>query len=311
MPDEIKSFLKKIEKEDRKQYFILGKFYLNPEVSLGGSEEETIEQYQNYGDIKKLMLNSYFYEFLEICLKQKNFINKINFNMFRKLSFLIFDTLDFKERYIKDLEDDELRACFNTGFDTDLKYQKKYKTIEFYGLYNRNKEHGWIYDLKISREEIDKLDNGFLFSLKSEISLLGEIYYDKNIQPEEDRKMAILRVKTDSYDDIYNCFLSRPPMSKEIFDTVVCDNEFLGIVEEVLLNKDIPDIILKNIIEIIEIGINFKTLRTDLYQDFTLFYNQLGREKISEFNLKNANKLLILLKQKLSSPRLKLVINNN
>lgn len=71
---EIKEFVSKLEQTEKEQYFRLYRFYKNPQLSLGGSEESTIDNYYEYGDIKHFILNNIFFEFLELCLKDEEFL---------------------------------------------------------------------------------------------------------------------------------------------------------------------------------------------------------------------------------------------
>lgn len=58
-----KEFLKELERKDPEQYFRLYRFYKNPKDSLGGDEEETLQKYYDFGDIKYFILNNTFLNF--------------------------------------------------------------------------------------------------------------------------------------------------------------------------------------------------------------------------------------------------------
>ncbi len=295
---EIKEFLSKIEQTDKEQYFRLYKFYRNPQLSLGGSEESTIEKYYEYGDIKYFILNNTFFEFLELCLKEREFEKKLDFNLLRKIRFLLYDSKEFKKMYFEPLEDPYLRDWCNNKVPIGPIYGKRYNMLDLYGISCRYQEHGWIYDLGLPKEQIDSLNTQLIEHLMDVNSLDQEVYYEKYIKPEEDRRSLLNRIKEEDYENYQNCFLyGRDGSDRKVFLHLVCDNEFLQIVEENLLKQPLPKIVIQNIIDILQVGIDFRTLNK-IYEDFDYHYQQLGKEKVQSFDYKRAKRLISMLLEK-------------
>lgn len=304
MTEKIKKYLEFLKKQDGKQYFLLNKFYFFPDKSLGGSEEETLEKYYNYGDIKKLVLNNNFYQFLQLCMEDINFNNKLNYNLLRKIRFLLCDTLEFKREYISDLEDDYLRKFCGNEVPIGPIYSKKYSKLELYFIITHYQKIGFIYDQCPSIDKKDDIDTKLIENLIWTNGWKIDLYYEEYIKPIEERKSILKSIETDNYNDQLNCFLAiRNGHDKKSFHSLVCNNEFLNLIQNVLLEKELSNIVIDNIIEILEIGINFKT-RNNIYEDFSYLYQKLGEQKIKEFDYKRAMNLITLLTTKKKSSKI-------
>lgn len=304
----IDEFLKKVEKENKEQLFRLYRFYKNPKDSLGGDDDQTIENYYEFGDIKYFVLNNTFFEFLDICLRDKTFKEKLNLNLLRKLRFLLFDSIDFKNEYFEPLEDEYLRDFCKGKVPCGAICSKKYSTFELFGIVQHYKRFGWIYEIGVGKEKLDNLNVDLIDKLKRQNTLDLEIYHEKYIEPELQRKTLLNSIMEDDYKDTFNSVLaSRSAHDRKIFLNLVCDNEFTVIVETELLNKDLPNKVIENIIEIIEMSSNFKRIEANKYENFWFYYNQL-KDKISVYNYKKAESLIPLLKRKLNKKIIKLRI---
>ena len=68
---------------------------------------------------------------------------------------------------------------------------------------------------------------------------------------------TIKRILEDDYNDPNSCVLYNYSLGHyKIINSVVCDNEFLNIINEKFINKDIPICIIQKIIDILELSIN-------------------------------------------------------
>jgi len=211
---------------------------------------------------------------------------KLEFNLLRKIRFLLYDSKEFKREYFKPLEDSYLRDWCNNKVPIGSTYAKRYNALELWGISLRYQEYGWIYDLELPKKQIDSLN----------IELIEHLM--AAIKPEEDRKSLLNRIKTDNYEEVDNCFLyGRDGRDRKVFLYLVCDNDFLQIVEEILLKQSLPKIVIRNIIDILQVGIDFKTLNK-VYDDFDFHYQQLGSEKVKCFDYKKAEKLISKLLEK-------------
>lgn len=155
--------------------------------------------------------------------------------------------------------------------------------------------------MEIDKECLDNLNTELIDQLCFENTYDIEIYRERYIEPQEQRKNLFERIKSDDYSTDFNCILaSRGAYDRKIFLNLVCDNEFLKIVEEELLEKELSNITIKHIIEILEVSIHFKKMYVDKYEDFWIRYNQLGKEKINVYDYQKAEYLILLLEGKIN-----------
>ena len=295
----VKEFLKELEKNDGQQYFRLYRFYKNPKSSLGGDEEETLEKYYEFGDIKYFILNNTFFEFLELCLEEKEFREKLNLNLLRKIRYILFDSKDFQKEYFAPLEDQYLRDWCNNKVPIGPIYGRKYNGLELLGISDLYEKYGGTYEMGIDNERFNNLNTDLIDRLCLDSTYDIDIYIGKYIEPQEQRKNLFERIKSDDYSSNFNCILtSRSAFDRKIFLNLVCDNEFLKIEEEVLLEKELSNIVIKHIIDILEVSIHFKKMYVDKYEDFWIHYNQLGKEKINVYDYQRAEYLISLLESK-------------
>jgi hypothetical protein len=288
-----KEFLRKLEEEDTDNYFLFYKFYFFPSRVLGGSDDETIDKYYEYGDIKRLILNYKFYEFLEICMEDKTFKEKLDFNLLRKIRFILFDCKDFKNEYISDLEDDYLQKFCQGEVTSGPVYSKKYKSIELWLISEHYKKVGWIYKLNISDEK-DKIDINLLKDLIRTNESEQNVYYATYIEPINIRKRLLDSLKKGNY----NFFVDMELRDRRKFRSLICDNEFLSVAKEYLFPIELPPEVIDNIIYIIDIGIDFKKMNSDKYTNFNYYYELLGKERVKEFSYQEAIEVKNLFEKK-------------
>lgn len=86
MTKELTEFFKKLEKENKYDYFLLRKLYINPE-SVFNDKDEDIDK-ENYYDkniIYSYMFNNNFLTFLDLAYDDDGFLNKLNYNMLKSI----------------------------------------------------------------------------------------------------------------------------------------------------------------------------------------------------------------------------------
>lgn len=327
MNKKTKELMHSLELYDKNNYFLFQRFYRNPSEVLGGSDEQTIDHYQDYGEIKQLVFNKSFFNLMN-CLFDyndwdSNFSEKLNLNLLRKLKFLCYDTINFRknslENYIEDLHDEYLRKfCRN---EVPLgHYTKKYNVLELSCIIEHFNKYGWLYELGINQEKIDEVNVDDIRELMYRIQSEIDIYYEKYIQPLEEQKDILKRIENENYEDDNCLFLMvRKGEDKKSINALVCCNEFLEIINNTLLQKKLPKIVIENIINILSIGIKLKTYILDVeYNEESAFKYLciLGEERIKNFNYKEAERLISLLIKKLREKSncklaLKLILTNN
>lgn len=190
-------------------------------------------------------------------------------------------------------------------------YGKRYNGLELFGISQNYEKYAWIYEMEIDKERLDNLNTELIDQLCFENTYDIEIYRERYIEPQEQRKNLFERIKSDDYSSNSNCVLaSRGAYDRKIFLNLVCDNEFLKVVEEEIIEKDLSNIVIKNIIEILEVSIHFKKMYIDKYEDFWIYYNQLGKEKINVYDYQKAEYLISLLKSKTNKKIIRFRSNN-
>ena len=306
MSNEIREFLKNTSNSSDKVNFIFYKFYLKPSEVLGGSEEETLDKYYLYGNIKSLIINNDFLKFLQLCLRDEEFTNKLNNVLLKKIRYILFDSKEYIDSYINDLKSPQFKSFLDGEIPLPNKYRKKYNFLDIYALSDLYNRVGWIYNLNIDNKDIEKYNMYLNSELIQTINFKEQLYYEKYIKPNEERKYILKRIAEDNYDDVDSCFLYLyDGHSRKVFPAIICDSEFISVVEEKLLYKDLPTIVLKNIIDILEVSINFKTMN-DCYANFELLYDMLEKKKIASFNHTNALLLIDKLSKKKPNPKRKI-----
>ncbi len=305
MSNEIREFLKNTSTSNNKVNFILYKFYLKPSEVLGSSEENTLNKYYLYGNINSLIVNNEFLKFLQLCLRDEEFTSKLDNVLLKKIRYILFDSKEYIEKYIKDLTSPQFKSFLDGEIPLPNKYRKKYNFLDIYALSDLYNRIGWIYSLNITSKDIKKYNKYLNNELILTVDFKEQIYYERYIKPTEERRNILNRISEDDYEDIDSCFLNLyDGHSRKIFPHIICDNEFISAVEKNLLHKDLPNIIIKNIIDILEVSINFKTMN-DCYADFELLYSMLDKKKIESFNHSSALALIDKLSKKKTNPKRK------
>ena len=263
MTKEIKNYLKKLEKNNKINYLFFWKFYLKPKAILNDKEN-------NNSNI--LIENEEFFTFLNLCLKDKEFIAKLDEASMKKIRYILFDRKEYLENSILD-------ELYKTNFKENTLSKSYFNNL--------------VLTLNSKRNNLSIIDN-----LIKKITFLEEQYCEKNILPELEKKKIFKKITEDDYQNISNCYLfARHGKDRKSLQYIVCDNDFLDIIQEYLLNYDLPKVIINNIIEILETGINLKMRNTTHYNLWNS-YQLPEEEKIKNFKATTAAKLIDSLKQK-------------
>lgn len=307
MTAEIKKFLERVEKSNPQNYLYLCRFYYQPEKSLGSSAEETIENYQDYGDIKSLVLNPSFFHFLTLLEKEPHFYSGLSLNLLRKLRFILYDSKDFIEHYTPELTNPELQAIFKERKPLSESIIKKYSRLNLISLAGIYYQYAWIYDLDIPKEVLNKINVTTLDNLLFYLALRYDFKYSHEVEPLKEKERIYSRIKNDDYNDLQNCLLAKYEGSSNIaFRYLICENAFLDVVQNDLLPQYLPKVVIEHIIEILTISVDFKTMNAK-YENFWALYESLGKERIKSFDYERAKKLITLLQSKMEQPKLKVI----
>ena len=219
----------------------------------------TLNQTNN---IKKNLKN--FLIFLNLCTKDNEFTKKLTKEDLKKIELILFD--------IKEI----------------WKETNPYNKLENKCLTKK--------DLKIITNELNKEEN-YIFSLNElikEITELNKEYYIKNILPQLEKKDIFQTILQDNYKKPTECFLyERHGKDVKSMKYLICDNEFIDLINNHLLSYNLPKNIIENIIEIIETSIEIKT-----YKSNYRYINSVDANKIKEFSYKKAIQLEKKLQEK-------------
>ncbi len=86
MTKELTEFFKKLEKENKYDYFLLRKLYINPESVFNDKDEDIDkENYYDKNTIYSYMFNNNFLTFLDLAYDDDGFLNKLNYNMLKSI----------------------------------------------------------------------------------------------------------------------------------------------------------------------------------------------------------------------------------
>lgn len=86
MTKELTEFFKKLEKENKYDYFLLRKLYINPESVFNDKDEDIDkENYYDKNTVYSYMFNNNFLTFLDLAYDDEEFLNKLNYNMLKSI----------------------------------------------------------------------------------------------------------------------------------------------------------------------------------------------------------------------------------
>ena len=261
MSKHIKQFFCEYDVPDE-QYFLYYSFYKNPNNFILNK----FQCYDNY------LLNYKFLLFLKFCLHDDVFIKRLDQYSFRNIRYLLYDSKELLENII--ISDKTLQILQASHLSKSFLQQ--------------------ILSSVRSSEDVLSL----IHQLIKEEEDLETKYYEDVVVPIFEKKRVFSLIKNDCYHDVESCYLfARHGKDRESFRYLVCSNDFLDVVESFLLKIDLSPIIIDHIIEILIMGIQFRTLET-IYEDFWSLYRILGRDKVIHFEYERAKELIKQLEKK-------------
>ncbi len=229
MKNDIIKYLNSVDSRT-KDYVIMWKFYLYTDDCI-------------INNTKELINNIHFINLLLLCLKDKEFIDRIKNNLifFEKINFILLESIELTN-------DDD--------------YKKVLKIIE-----------SCIVQRKISREEVVRK---LIEEYPSENDYLLEKYnYDSEI----------------------------------IIKYLMCDNEFLDILNSVLIEKNLGYNSIVNIVKILDTGIKIYNIidfiNLNQSNDLSWAITNIGVFKIKRFNIEKAKSLKIMFEKKVLESNVK------
>lgn len=303
MNKELKQFLGELRKN--KSYgFLFTKLYYSPKSVLGGSNEPSPEEYDKINNYFDLILNNDFTKFIDLCLRDETFVSKLDISLYRKLSFFLYDSINFKKNY----SERTINAGKNGLIST--KDMSNFEIFSLLLLYKIYKEYEKLFDHNYSQEQVDSYNHRYAETVRQDLIFRTSMYYQQPEDKKAGKDLMLAMIKDDDYND--EPFLTRPLVSMFgidtiIFDSFVCENRFCDIIEQLLSQNKLEGFVLDNVVQIISIGISIKDLSLGDVEDYK---KRLGKEIIRDFDIEKAKKLvsdLTRLKNKNKNKRLRLI----
>lgn len=304
MPEELRDFFQ--EMESINQSFLFYRLYFNPSSVLGDKQDynESEKEYYNLPNYYDLMMNNNLTRFLDLALKEDSFCEKLDVQMYRKLNFFLYDSVDFK-KYHK--YQNALLPLFSGKIsmkDFYEKYGLSKWDIEWIGLFGLYDKYKSLFEHQYSKEQVDNYDEQMADSVRRWLNLHGQILQEKTEIKQRDKKCTLQRILKDDYlgdcDDIYlyvyqlrsihnDPRIIGESLNHEVVDFLVCENKFLDITEQLLSQGEICGCALTNAIDIIDLGIKIKNYT---YPRAVLLRKRIGNEQVNVFDIKRAQKIL-------------------
>lgn len=297
MSEELKEYFQKLKNDRNENIFLFYQFYKYPNIYLGGSEDNTMNNYYNYGSIKTLVLCEDFFHFLYLCFDDKDFVLRLendglNNNLLIKIRYLIFDFIEFREHYNSDLEDEEFRQFFR-GNKPIGKYATKYNNLQLSGLVKYYKRCGWLYEIKLPKSKALQVDKDLLNWLKFINDVILDVYHEKYIEVIDTENFLINSIKNEEYDALYRLvyFLDDDFLiNKKYFRALVCSNNFLDLCFSELLNRDLSYNLIKKIIDVLEMSLDLQNEDTIL--EYENLCGVISEKRVNEYNCELADVIL-------------------
>lgn len=311
MPESLKTFFEKIRNDQ--DLLLFWRLYHNPSSVLGNKQDmdEAEEEYNNLIDYCQLMMNNNLTEFVGIILGDEDFSKRADIQIWRKLNFFLYDSVDFK-KYYHLLDDTDLMRLFKeeiTVFDYLDKKGLPHINGAVMGVaskYNIYKKYIRLYEHKYPIEQVEGYSERESSNVRSMVNLKITVIKERTIDKQHHKDIALKWVEEDDYSENSDCdnmYLYRyklisdfvepyslfPGICFEALDNLVCENRFLDIIEQKLEQGKIMGIPLENAMEIITMGIRIKKYQEP---DTNFFRIRLGDDLVKGFDLKRAEDLI-------------------
>ena len=302
MSKEIKSFFNEIE--NTQDFFLLWRLYNDPKKVIGYDLDK--EELFNMYDYCRLMMNNNLIRFIKLALKDDLFSIRANIDIWIKFGAIIYDSIDFKKYY--HMVDSDLLQLFKNEITVNEYFERlgdrkpPMPIISGYEIYQK---HSKLYDLKYPKKQIEEYNEKEAKKVRDLVNLRIQVLLEEKTK-EDDRKAALKWIEEDDYTDesnFDNAYLCRhqlfsdfaepfsiiPGLSRTVLNDLVCDNRFLDIIEYKIDEDKIAFLPLENALDIIIMEINIKKGEIRFLE---YFVNQLGINRIREFDLRKAEKLV-------------------
>lgn len=282
MTKKMRKFLRELEKENQYEFFLLQKFYYQPETILTKGKKEFLKKdYYDIDLIYKYMFNNNFLKFLELILDDEDFINRLDYYMFESLHIMLSKT-------------EEFITMHKTKENTNSLLLKLVKSR----IIDRK-----MYNDENIREKIKNYDMNLSKKMSKTMKIYSRIKYSSYITPKKDKKEVLEIVKNDNYEDYFNTFLYvNSYNSEKVIRGLYCENKFLQIIESKLLELHLDENIIENIIHILINSINIKTKNFNNMSDKRIF-DRIDQNCIKNFNIEKAEELITLLDEKIKQQK--------
>lgn len=279
------TFFKNLEKKDKYLSFLIYRVLYDPKLIFDQKLRKEDKRLYREG-IKPYILNNYFLYFLDIVLTSHEFNKKLDYNT----TCLILEMLQKSEEFYK-TTNKKLSNIFTLKKEKPKNFSFLYKNLT--NFYNYDD-----YDLSVSKKVIENLKN------------IKEFKYVIEILPKEREKGVINRILNDNYGVEESCFLNNHSYDDAIItSTIVCNNKFLFLVDE-LLNYKLGIDTLKSMLNILNFSVNIKLNRINDEELSRSYIRTIGREKYESFDPNYAIELIDEIKEFiLEEKRLNKVIN--
>lgn len=254
-------FFNKLKFENLYRYFLMNKFYYNyKEILYKKDDTYDIEI------VKKYMFNNDFLELILIIFEEEDEI----------LEDFDYDDLSLLKSIIEDAYEITRNEIENEHTYKDILKHFKYR-VKYSELFKNQKEEIENYDLDMSYDCIRLLEE--------EIN----IRYDHNVKPFKSVEEIINKVKNDNpLSDTY-ILNTYDYESTVILFSLVCNNNFLDIIEYILLEKNMKVKTINNIINILNTSINLYFNNID--STFERYAIE-SLDNIKDFNVAKAKELI-------------------
>ena len=304
----INDFLNSLKNEF--DFFWFCALYHRPSVILGNDKnmDNLDSEYKSLPLYFWLMMNNNLTEFVKIAIQDDDFLKRADANILIKLSYILYDSADFK-KYHSFRNDKNLLSILNNQI-TIPEYNKLTESsntryslpqlLEINTIYNKYKH---LYEHPYPEEQIEQYSGEKAMQVRANVVDIINYILDKTTRKQKEKESVLELIEQEDYSDSHDnsSYLCRNPLlyrlddpniyylNKKVFNYLVCDNQFLSIIEEKLSQKSINGSALDNAIDIISMGIRIKK---NLEHNMTFCIHELGIDFIQQFDLKRSQELL-------------------
>lgn len=308
---ELKKFFEKIKNSE--DSFLFLRLYHNPSSVLGSKQDmdEAEEEYYTLHNYFDLMLNNNLTEFIDLVLRDEEFGEKANIQIWRKFNFFICDSINFIRYHHFKYDEDLMRVLKNEITIKEFLDKKQFSNIDEAIMEIIIKSDIYLKYIKLfeydySKEQIESYDVRKSLNVRNRINLRMLDIKERTIDRQRSKEVALEWILEDDYSeksDYDNMYLYRHVLKNDFYDPqnsipgicatsfydLVCENRFLDVMEQILKQGMIEGIPLDNAIEIINMGIQIKECQEP---DAEFLAKTLGVDLVKEFDIKKAKNLL-------------------